>query len=106
MPDNDEFKIQLRVADKVYPIFCKRSDEGLFRKAATAINDKILQYSSRFSGTKLEVKDLLTMAAIHISVENLLLKQKEDTSPLLERIDRLDKELEEYLQTNQSIQVN
>ena len=98
MPDNDEFKIQLRVADKVYPIFCKRSEEGLLRKAATAINDKILQYSSRFSGTKLELKDLLTMAAIHISVENLLLKQKEDTSPMMEKLERLDKELEEYLQ--------
>jgi len=99
MPDNDEFKIQLRVADKAYPIFCKRSEEGIFRKAAAAINDRILQYSSRFSGTKLELKDLLTMAAIHISVENLLLKQKEDTSPLLEKIEWLDKELEEYLQS-------
>jgi cell division protein ZapA len=101
MPDNDKFKIQLRVADKVYPIFCKRAEEGLFRKAATAINDKILQYSSRFSGTKLELKDLLSMVAIHISVENLLLKQKEDTSPMWERIELLDKELETYLQSVQ-----
>jgi len=101
MPDNDEFKIQLRVADKVYPIFCKRSEEGLFRKAATAINDKMLQYSSLFSGVKLEVKDLLAMAAVHISIENQLLKQKEDTSPLMEKIELLDKELEEYLQSVQ-----
>jgi len=100
MLDNDKFKIQLKVADKVYPIFCKRSEEGLFRKAATAINDKILQYSSRFPGAKLELSDFLTMAAIHMSVENLLLKQKEDTSPMLERIKLLDKELEEYLQSN------
>ena len=99
MPNNDEFKIQLKVADKVYPIFCKRSEEGLYRKAATAINDKILQYSSKFSGAKLELKDLLTMAAVHISAENLLLRQKEDTAPLLERIELLDKELEEYLQS-------
>jgi len=99
MPDNDEFKIQLKVADKVYPIFCKRSEEGLYRKAATAINDKIFQYSSLFSGTKLEIKDLLAMAAVHISIENMFNKQKEDTSPMLERIMVLDKELEEYLQT-------
>jgi len=99
MPDNEEFKIQLRVADRVYPIFCKRSDEGLFRKAATAINDKIRQYSSRYSGIKFELKDLVTMAAIHISVENQLLKQKEDIAPMLEKIELLDKELEEYLQS-------
>jgi cell division protein ZapA len=102
MPDNDEFKIQLRVADKVYPIFCKRSEEGLFRKAATAINDKIFQYSSQFSGAKLELKDLLAMVAVHVSAENQLLKQKEDKSPMLERIELLDRELEEYLQTFQS----
>jgi cell division protein ZapA len=99
MPENDEFKIQLRVADKVYPLFCKRSEEGLFRKAATAINDKISQYRSRFSGAKLECQDFVIMAAIHISVENLLLKQREDTSPMLERIELLDKEIEEYLQS-------
>ena len=99
MPENDEFKIQLRVADKVYPIFCKRSEEGLFRKAATAINDKMLQYSSRFAGAKLEVKDLLAMAAIHLSVENQQFKQKEDTSPMLDKIESLDKELEDYLQS-------
>jgi len=104
MPDNDEFKIQLRVANKVYPIFCKRSEEGLFRKAATAINDKILQYSSRFSGKSFEENDLLTMAAIHFSAVCLLLRQKEDTSPLLERIELLDKELEEYLQGIQPVQ--
>ena len=99
MQDNDEFKIQLRVANKVYPIFCKRSEEGLFRKAATAINDKILQYSSQFSGKSFEVNELLTMAAIHFSAVSLLLRQKEDTSPLLEKIELLDKELEEYLQS-------
>jgi len=104
MPDNDEFKIQLKVADKVYPVFCKRSDEGLYRKAATAINNKIFQYSSRFSGAKLETKDLLAMAAVHISLENLFMKQKEDTSPLLEKIELLDKELEDYFQSIQTVQ--
>jgi len=106
MPENDEFKIQLKVADKVYPIFCKRSEEGLYRKAATAINDKMLQYSSKFAGAKLENKDLLAMAAVHISIENLFDKQKEDTSPLMERIVLLDKELEEYLQSSCPVSLN
>jgi len=99
MPDNDVFRIQLKVADKVFPIFCKRSEEGLFRKAATAINDKMLQYSSKFSGKSFEGNDLLAMAAVHFSAVSLLLRQKEDTSPLLERIELLDKELEEYIQS-------
>jgi len=106
MPENDEFKIQLKVADKVYPVFCKRSEEGLYRRAATAINEKIIQYGSKFSGAKLEKKDLLAMAAVHISMENIFMKQKEDTSPLMEKIELLDKELEEYLQSFQAVQLN
>ena len=99
MLDNDEFKIHLKVAGKAYPVFCKRSEEGTYRMAAKAIDDKVLRYGSRFAGAKLELSDLLVMTAIHISAENQLLKQKEDTSPLLEKIELLDKELEEYLQS-------
>ena len=97
MQEDDEFKIKLRVAEKEYRIFCKRSKEELFRKAATAISKRISQYSSLYSGAKLEMKDFLAMAALHISVEYLLLKEEEDTSQLFEKIEFLNKELDEYL---------
>jgi cell division protein ZapA len=100
MPNDDFFKIQLYVAEKHYPLNCKRSEEGLFRKAAKDINDKILKYSSTFPAAKLELRDLLAMAAIHISAENLKEKQVKDTSPLFDKIEALDKELEEYLKSN------
>jgi len=97
--EDDEFRIQLRLANKVIPLFCKRSEEGLFRKAATAINDMMNRYGSSFEGGNVGSDDLLAMAAIHISIENLLMKKNEDTSPLFEKIDFLNKELEEYLQS-------
>jgi len=105
MPD-DEFRIQLRVAKKVYPVFCKRSEEGLYRKAAKAVDDKINQYNSRFPEAKLELEDYLVMTAMHISLENLKIKQQEDTSPVFERIVLLDKELNDYLQSVISINLN
>ena len=97
MLDDDEFRIQLRVADNVYPAFCKRSEERLLRKAATLINEKIQLYSEKFLAAKLDKRNLLALAAIHISAENELLRQEADTSPLLEKIELLDKELEEYI---------
>ncbi|GHT07453.1 hypothetical protein FACS189426_00870 [Bacteroidia bacterium] len=96
----DEFRIQLRVSDKVYPMFCKRLDERLFRKAATNINEKITQYRSAYPGAKLELEDLLAMVAIHTSAYKLKLEQNKDISPLFEKIEALDKELEEYLKGN------
>jgi len=100
MMHSDEFKIQLKVAGKVYPLNCKRSEEGMFRKAATNINHKILDYSTAFSGAKLDLKDLLAMVALHISVEKQKMEKVEDKSPLFDKIEELNKELEEYLKSN------
>jgi len=46
------------------------------------------------------------MTAMHISLENLKIKQQEDTSPVFERIVLLDKELNDYLQSVISINLN
>ena len=100
MQKDDEFKIQLRVAGKVFPLNCKRSEEELYRKAAVIINDLINRYKACFEEGIVSSGDLLAMAAVHISVENLLLRQIEDTSPLLEKVNFLNKELEEYFQAN------
>ena len=97
---NDEFKIQLKVADKHYPLFCKRSEEGIFRRSATLINEKILKYSTAFAGAKLELKDLLVMVALQSFSENIRKEDKEDISPLFDKVEELNKELEEYLRSN------
>lgn len=94
---DEYFKIQLYVAEKHYPLTCKRTDEGIYRKAATTINEKIIKYSSTFPAAKLGLKDLLSMAAIDISAENMRNKQQKDISPVFDKIEALDKELEEYL---------
>jgi len=93
----DFFKIQLYVAEKHYPLTCKRVEEVIYRKAATNINEKIIGYSSKFPAAKLEMKDLLAMAAIEISAHNLRIKQIQDISPVFGKIEALDNELEEYL---------
>ena len=97
---NDEFKIQLKVAGKHYPLYCKRSEEWIYRRSATLINDKILKYSTAFAEAKLELKDLLVMVALQSSAENIRRENKEDVSPLFDKIEELNKELEEYFRSN------
>ncbi|MDR0733387.1 MAG: cell division protein ZapA [Dysgonamonadaceae bacterium] len=91
------FIIRLYVAKKYYPLNCKRVEEGIYRKAATNINEKIIKYSSAFPAAELGTEDLLAMAAVDIAVENIKIKQKQDLSPVFDKIEALDKELEEYL---------
>ena len=97
---SDEFKIQLKIAGKTFPFRCKRSEEEIIRKAARNINDMILQYSTAFPGAELELKDLLAMVAFHFSLENLKKKNTEDISPLFDKIEGLNLELEEYFKLN------
>lgn len=94
---SDEFQIQLKIADKYYPLNCKRSEEGIIRKAASYINDKLLKYSSFYSRADFEMKDLLALVAFHVSLENLTTQKNEDLSPFFNKVEQLNKELEEYL---------
>ena len=97
---NDEFKIQLKVAGKTYPLFCKRSEEWVFRRSAAMINDKILKYSAAFAEAKLGLNDLLVMVALHAFSENIEREHHEDTSPLFDKIEKLTNEIDDYLQSN------
>lgn len=94
---DDNFKIQLKLANKYYPYNCKRSEEGKIRRAATNLNNRILKYSSYYSNANFELSDLLTLAGFQFSLEVLEKEQKEDISPLFNKIEQLNKELEEYL---------
>jgi cell division protein ZapA len=94
---SDEFQIQLKIADKYYPLNCRRSEEGIIRKAATNVNDKLLKYSTAYSKANFEMKDLLALVAFHVSLENLTVKKNEDLSPLFDKLGQLNEELDEYL---------
>lgn len=94
---DENFKIQLKLGSKYYPYVCKRSEEGKVRKAATNLNNRIFKYSSYYSNANFELDDLLTLAGFQFSLEVLEKEQKEDLSPLLDKIEQLNKELEDYI---------
>lgn len=94
---DENFKIQLKLANKYYPYTCKRSDEGKLRKAATNLNNRILQYSSYYANANFELNDLVTLAGFQFSLEVLEKDRKEDMSPLFDKLEQLNKELESYI---------
>jgi cell division protein ZapA len=95
--DEDFFKIQLKIVDKYYPYSCKRSEEGCVRKAATNLTEKYLRYSSYYSKADFKREDLLILAGFHFSLAVLENEKKEDMSPLFDKIEQLNKELEEFI---------
>ncbi|MCC8172537.1 MAG: cell division protein ZapA [Parabacteroides sp.] len=96
---DDKFVIHVEIAGKDYALTINRKDEELTRAAAKQIREKINRYREHFSASKVDMKDLLAMVALQLSVDNLQLENKNDVSPFVERINTLNDTLKEYLET-------
>lgn len=91
----DKFLIHVEIAGKSYGIRINRSEEQEAREAVRQIRMKMDQYRKKYS--EVDVKDLLAMVTFQLSVENLKLEEKNDTSPFTEKIQELTDELDSYL---------
>ena len=92
---DDKFPIHVEIAGKSYGIRINRSEEQVAREAVRQIRKKMDQYRKKYSDV--DVKDLLAMVTFQLSVENLKLEDKNDTSPFTEKIQELTDELESFL---------
>lgn len=90
-----KFLIHVEIAGKSYGIRINRSEEQVAREAVRQIRKKMDQYRKKYSDV--DVKDLLAMVTFQLSVENLKLEDKNDTSPFTEKIQELTDELESFL---------
>jgi len=95
---NDNFRIQLRIAGKQYPLKCKRDEEKFFRSAASLINDKLLQYGNKYQRAPVDDKDLVVMAACDIVAFQKWLLDQQDETPADEKIKELNAELEKFIE--------
>ena len=95
---SDNFKIQLRIADKQYPLICKRDDEKIFRSAANLINDKLLQYGNKYQGAPINKQDLTIMVACDIAASQMKLLDQQNETPAYNKIKELNTELERFIE--------
>lgn len=91
----DSFEIKLMVGGSYYPLKIRREDELLYREAARRINDKLNRYREHYP--QLSEEKYYVMAAIHISMVNIMWEQFNDTAPYAEKIAQLDRQLDAIL---------
>jgi cell division protein ZapA (FtsZ GTPase activity inhibitor) len=92
---DDKLSIKVNVADRYYPLKIERRDEEKIRKAARLINEKVLQYKQRYLDK--DVQDFLAMAALQFVTRIIEMEDKTDISPMEQKLQELNEELEEYL---------
>jgi cell division protein ZapA len=91
----DKLSIKVNVADRYYPLKIERRDEEKIRKAARLINEKVLQYKQRYLDK--DAQDFLAMAALQFVTRIIEMEDKLNVSPLEQKLQDLNEELEEYL---------
>ncbi|OFX25002.1 MAG: cell division protein ZapA [Bacteroidetes bacterium GWA2_31_9] len=95
MEDN-KLSINLNIIDRYYPLRIEVKEEEKIRKAAKLINDKVLQYKQKY--TDKDTQDFLAMAALQYVSKVLELEGKQDSKPIINELQEIEKELEDYLQ--------
>jgi cell division protein ZapA len=92
---DDKLSIKVNVADRYYPLKIEIRDEEKIRKAARLINEKVIQYKQRYLDK--DAQDFLAMAALQFVTRIIEMEEKIDVSPLEQKLQDLNEELEEYL---------
>ncbi len=92
-----DFKISVKIADRTYRLKVGRDEEEIIRKAQSAINDKVKQYSEHFSYN--DSQDLLAMVALDATLNSIRCDEKIqfNTEELDQRLDEIDEMLDEIV---------
>jgi hypothetical protein len=92
---DDKFTINVQIGGFRLPLSIPRKDEELYRKAEKMVVQFLLEYQRQYRQRPTE--EILTLVAFRIAVIVSKQELSEDTVPLAEKIQSLDKELEALL---------
>lgn len=80
----------------LYPLPIKRNDEEMVRLAAKQVDIRLNAYRECFPLAS--PKQIATMVAYQFALENLKLKQQNDTAPFADKIKELTEKLEKHFE--------
>ena len=93
--NQDKFVIQLLIGKHLYPITVKREQEGMYRKAAQLINEKLSRYEQSYPN--LGYERYTSVALLAFAVQMLQLQEQKDESLYTETVGRLSAEIDALL---------
>ena len=95
MDDPKRMRIHLLIDNDRYPLVIQREDEQLYRDAAKQIDYKLNRYRREypdFSASK-----HWAMTALELACENMTVKDRNDTRPLLDKLKELEADMDRLI---------
>lgn len=97
--ESEFLRITIRLGKMLFPITVKRREEEIYRAAEKLINERLNFYAGKYQHQGDET--YMAMAMLDIAVALKKDEQRKDTTPLMEKITTLLKEIEENGLTDQ-----
>ena len=94
MKDND-FRINIKIDGRNYPLTINRKDEERYRKAAKIVNETINEYRKRFQNNDLQ--DIMAMTAFQAALNYTKLEDRQDYSQFIDDIKDLNDDISDFL---------
>ena len=99
---NDKIKINLQMAGASYPLTINREDEEMVREAAKQVDIRLNAYREHYQNVSLE--RIIAMVAYQFALENLQLKDRNDTEPYTAKNKGTDRGIGDLFQKNNKLQ--
>ncbi len=92
---DDNFIIHVKVGGFRIPLNIPRKDEELYRNAEKKVNKLLLDYQQKYNQRSAE--EVLSITAYQLAVALSKKEYVQDKTPIVEKIEQLDEELEKVL---------
>lgn len=90
-----KLSINVNVAGRNYSLTVAMEEEENIRKAANIINNKVLQYRSKFADK--DTQDFLAMSSLQFVIKLIESEKNKDIEPLIDEIKDLNEQLDNYI---------
>lgn len=93
--NKEQFKINIRIEGRAYPLTIQRKDEERYRIAAKIVNDTIVRFREQFRDN--DVQDILAMTAYQMALNYNELLKREDKSLFIDKLKDLNDDISDFL---------
>lgn len=94
--DKKNFRINIKIDGKSYPLTINVEDEERYRLAAKRVNEIMRKYREQFG--EQDSKDILAMTAFQIALSNTEMNQRNDKTLFIEELKNLNDDISDFLQ--------
>ena len=100
MAGDNNFRINIKIDGRNYPLQIDRNDEEKYRLAAKIVNETVKKYRELFRD--MESTDILAMAAFQVALSNAEMQQREGDNLFMEELRNLNDDISDFVKDRQN----